>query len=123
MGLLLPIVLLKSSANNTQQLFNKINDTILELENKNKSDKDKYESDIAILNEKNKKLEQNLEKERITNQELKDNNNKLELIKEDKEKEIEKEREININKEKEVKNLKDNIDELNKKINKITLNL
>ena len=118
MGLLLPIVLLKSSANNTQQLFNKINDTILELENKNKSDKDKYESDIAILNEKNKKLEQNLEKERITNQELKDNNNKLELIKEDKEKEIEKEREININKEKEVKNLKDNIDELNKKINK-----
>ena len=118
MGLLLPIVLLKSSVNNTQQLFNKINDTILELENKNKSDKDKYESDIAILNEKNKKLEQNLEKERITNQELKDNNNKLELIKEDKEKEIEKEREININKEKEVKNLKDNIDELNKKINK-----
>ena len=118
MGLLLPIVLLKSSANNTQQLFNKINDTILELENKNKSDKDKYESDITILNEKNKKLEQNLEKERITNQELKDNNNKLELIKEDKEKEIEKEREININKEKEVKNLKDNIDELNKKINK-----
>lgn len=118
MGLLLPIVLLKSSVNNTQQLFNKINDTILALENKNKSDKDKYESDIAILNEKNKKLEQNLEKERITNQELKDNNNKLELIKEDKEKEIEKEREININKEKEVKNLKDNIDELNKKINK-----
>ena len=118
MGLLLPFILLKTSSNNTLQLFNKINNTILELENKNKADKDKYENDIAVLNEKNKNLEENLEKERITNQELKNNNNNLELLKEENEREIEKEREINNNKEKEIKNLHNNIEELNKKINK-----
>ena len=81
MGLLLPFILLKTSSDNTLQLFNKINNTILELENKNKADKDKYENDIAVLNEKNKNLEESLEKERITNQELKNNNNNLELLK------------------------------------------
>ena len=53
MGLLLPFILLKTSSDNTLQLFNKINNTILELENKNKADKDKYENDIAVLKRKN----------------------------------------------------------------------
>ena len=57
MGILLPFLLLRTGSNNILQFFNKINETILELENQKKSQKEKYENDIAILNEKNKKLE------------------------------------------------------------------
>ena len=118
MGILLPFLLLRKGSNNILQFFNKINETILELENQNKSQKEKYENDIAILNEKNKKLEENLEKAKKDKQDLSEQKVKLEFIKADNEKQILKEKDLNTQKEQQIKNLQNNINEMNKKINK-----
>ena len=118
MGILLPFLLLRTGSNNILQFFNKINETILELENQKKSQKEKYENDIAILNEKNKKLEENLEKVQKDKQDLAEQKVKLEFIKADNEKLILKEKDLNTQKEQQIKNLQNNINEMNKKINK-----
>ena len=118
MGIFLPFILLRTGSNNILQFFNKINEKILELENQNKSQKEKYENDIAILNEKNKKLEENLEKANKEKQNLAEQKVKLEFIKADNEKQILKEKDLNTQKEQQIKNLENNINEINKQINK-----
>ena len=118
MGILLPFLLIGKSYKNIIELFNKINAKILELENKNKNQKEKYENDIIRLNEKLKKLEETFRNEKNLSQKLLKIKEKLENSNKYFEEQIKTLKESIIQKEKQIIDLENNISENNKKIKK-----
>jgi hypothetical protein len=115
MGILIPFILFRTSYKNILELFNKINEKFLELENQNKNDRINYENEIKKLKETIKKLEESLGKEKKSNQDLLKIKNHLENLNNDYEQKVKLEKESNNQKEKEIKNLHNNINEINKK--------
>ena len=113
MGILIPFILFRTSYKNILELFNKINEKFLELEDQNKKDRIKYENEIQKLKEKIKKLEENLLKEKKSNQDLLKIKSKLENLNKDYEHQVKSEKELNNQKEAQIKNLKNNINEVN----------
>ena len=115
MGILLPFILLRISYKNSLDIFNKIDDNILRLKNENKAERIKHENEILKLNEKNKKLEESLEKEKKYNQDLINIKNKLENSIKLYEQQIKSVNDLNIQKERQIINLEKNINEINNK--------
>ena len=118
MGIFVPIFFAWYSSKGTLGLLNKKNARILELENQQNIDKEKYENKLKKLNEKNKKLQENLEKEKKEIQNLILNKNQIELVKDNYEQQIKKEKQLNIQNEQQIQHLKNEINEMNHKFNK-----
>ena len=75
------------------------------------------ELQLNIL-KKNKKLQENLEKEKKEIQNLILNKNQIELVKDNYEQQIKKEKQLNIQNEQQIQHLKNEINEMNHKFNR-----
>ena len=114
MGILIPFMFFGISYKNILDLFNKIRRNILDLEEQLKLEKEKYEKDINKLKEKNKKIEEDLKKYQISNQNLLKIKEQLENLNMNFEQQIKTEKELNIQKDQKIINLKNDINNVNK---------